>query len=68
MTTHSATASQDQIAALAHKIWEDEGRPEGRAEIHWQRAAAELASTAKVAVSKPAVSKVAAKKPAKSKA
>ena len=68
MSVHQSHASNEKIAALAHKIWEDEGRPEGRAEIHWQRAAAELASTEKVVVSKPAVSKVAAKKPAKSKA
>jgi predicted flap endonuclease-1-like 5' DNA nuclease len=26
------------IRARAHQIWEDEGRPNGRHEIHWQRA------------------------------
>jgi ribosomal protein S13 len=26
------------IRARAHKIWEDEGRPEGRDKIHWLRA------------------------------
>jgi large subunit ribosomal protein L21 len=26
------------IRARAHQIWEDEGRPHGRHEIHWQRA------------------------------
>jgi hypothetical protein len=27
------------IAALAHRIWEEEGHPHGRAEQHWLRAA-----------------------------
>jgi predicted flap endonuclease-1-like 5' DNA nuclease len=26
------------IRARAHQIWEEEGRPDGRHEIHWQRA------------------------------
>jgi hypothetical protein len=28
----------DRIAALAHKFWEEEGHPEGRAEQHWLKA------------------------------
>ena len=32
----------DQIAARAFEIWVEEGRPEGRAEIHWLRAEREL--------------------------
>jgi Protein of unknown function (DUF2934) len=28
----------DRIAALAHKFWEEEGYPEGRAELHWLKA------------------------------
>ena len=33
-------ASRDQrIADLAYRIWEEDGRPEGRAEAHWLRAA-----------------------------
>jgi len=57
-------ADHSKIAALAHKFWEDEGRPDGQAEIHWQRAL--NAFTALEA--KPAVKKPAAKKPAKAKA
>jgi hypothetical protein len=30
--------SADRIRALAHKLWEQEGRPEGRADIHWRQA------------------------------
>lgn len=30
--------SEDAIRSIAHDIWEAEGRPEGRAELHWQRA------------------------------
>lgn len=26
------------IRARAHQIWEEEGRPNGRQDIHWQRA------------------------------
>jgi hypothetical protein len=37
-----APQNTDAISALAHKFWEDEGRPEGRAEAHWLRAVAEL--------------------------
>lgn len=28
----------EQIRALAHKLWEEDGRPEGRAEEHWMKA------------------------------
>jgi large subunit ribosomal protein L21 len=35
-------ATHDQIAALAYAIYEQEGRPDGRHEIHWQRAYMEL--------------------------
>jgi len=34
--------THDDIAALARKIWEEEGQPEGSAEKHWQRAEAEF--------------------------
>ncbi len=30
--------TETAIRARAHQIWEDEGRPNGRHEIHWQRA------------------------------
>jgi large subunit ribosomal protein L21 len=30
--------TEDTIRARAHGFWEAEGRPDGRAEIHWQRA------------------------------
>ncbi len=32
---------EEAIRALAYKFWEEEGRPEGRAESHWLRAVAE---------------------------
>jgi hypothetical protein len=31
-----------RIRQRAYEIWEDEGRPEGRARIHWLRAEAEF--------------------------
>ncbi len=35
--------TDDMIRARAHHIWEREGRPEGRADEHWQMARSELA-------------------------
>jgi Protein of unknown function (DUF2934) len=29
---------EKRIRGRAHRIWEEEGRPEGRAEIHWNMA------------------------------
>lgn len=34
--------TREKIARRAQTIWEEEGRPEGRAEEHWLRAEAEL--------------------------
>ena len=34
--------SHEQIAARAHRIWEQEGLPPGRAVEHWLRAEREL--------------------------
>lgn len=34
--------SEEQIAELAHKFWENEGQPEGKAEEHWARAQEQL--------------------------
>ena len=31
-------ATEEQIRALAHTIWEQEGRPEGKSEEHYYRA------------------------------
>lgn len=33
-----ADDTEARIRARAHKIWEQEGRPEGRAEDHWELA------------------------------
>ncbi len=52
MSTQLVPASEAQIAALAHQYWEEEGRPHGRHEIHWQRAYIALAKPAKT--TKPA--------------
>ena len=34
--------TEDQIRAVAHQIWIDEGKPDGRAEIHWEWALAKF--------------------------
>jgi hypothetical protein len=33
----------ERIRQRAYQLWEQEGRPEGRAESHWQQAEAEVA-------------------------
>jgi hypothetical protein len=39
-----AHSTQRQLVqALAHKIWEEEGRPEGRSALHWAEAERRLA-------------------------
>ena len=35
---NNVIAGRDQrIADLAYRLWEEDGRPEGRAEAHWLR-------------------------------
>ena len=34
---------EDRIRECAHRIWEDQGRPDGLAETHWRMAQEELA-------------------------
>jgi hypothetical protein len=66
MSIRQVTAKHDLIAALAHKFWEDEGRPEGRAEAHWLRATEVLAKAPEAPVSTAAIkAKAPAKKAAK---
>jgi predicted flap endonuclease-1-like 5' DNA nuclease len=43
--------NEDTIRALAHQRWIDEGKPDGRAEIHWQWALASLTASAERPVS-----------------
>jgi predicted flap endonuclease-1-like 5' DNA nuclease len=38
MNTQIKPEVESAIRARAHQIWEAEGRPDGRHEIHWQRA------------------------------
>jgi Protein of unknown function (DUF2934) len=66
MMTHANTAGRDQrITEIAHKIWEEEGRPEGRSEDHWARATASV--DAEALEPQPIAKKPAAKKAASTK-
>jgi hypothetical protein len=38
---------EESIRRRAYEIWEEEGRPEGRQDEHWARAAAEVAGLAR---------------------
>jgi hypothetical protein len=46
VNTHKIMApsefSDEQISEVAKRIWEEEGRPDGKAEDHWSRAKSEL--------------------------
>lgn len=33
---------EEEIARLAHQYYQEEGRPEGRAKEHWERAEGEI--------------------------
>jgi len=64
---------EPRIRERAHKIWESEGRPADRAEVHWSMASAEIAAEVPEAPAKPRVGKTAsatpkAEKPSKAKA
>jgi hypothetical protein len=63
-TAKSIANRDEQVAALAHSFWEQDGRPDGRAEEHWLRAAVLVDGEAapKAAAPKKAA---AAKKPKK---
>lgn len=63
-----ASDIEERIRARAHAIWEEEGRPEGRAEEHWARATREveagMAADAAEKTDAPAVRKPTTRKPA----
>jgi large subunit ribosomal protein L21 len=44
---------ESAIRASAYQIWEDEGRPDGRHELHWQRAYEAVAAVAPLKVATP---------------
>jgi hypothetical protein len=67
ITSNSQTppaVDEESVSALARKIWEDEGQPEGRAEEHWLKAE-EMLRESKAQTSQPSPSasqKIAPKK------
>jgi hypothetical protein len=42
MTQPRSQLREEEIAARAHKIWMQRGRPEGQADEHWSLACAQL--------------------------
>lgn len=44
---------ESAIRARAYQIWEEEGRPHGRHELHWQRAYEAIADVAPLTVAVP---------------
>lgn len=53
MPQHLLPEAEEAIRARAYQFWLDEGRPDGRAEIHWQRALASLAEQTAAAAAAP---------------
>ena len=51
--TAQQTPTHDEISARAHKIYETEGRPDGKAMQHWLQAEAQLINERKAQVNKP---------------
>jgi len=46
--------AEEAIRARAYQFWLEEGRPDGRADIHWQRALASLVSQPETVMAAPA--------------
>lgn len=60
---NNVIAGRDQrIADLAYRMWEEDGRPEGRAEAHWLRAAVLVDKAAPKAPAKKTLTKTPNKK------
>ena len=63
--THSLPQNhEERVRHFAHLIWEEEGRPDGRAEAHWIAAEQRLMQQDEIGtapIKKPAVRKAAAK-------
>jgi hypothetical protein len=58
----------EKVRQLAHQIWEDEGKPDGRAQEHWGRAEEMVRAALKAKPAKPkAETKPKAKAPPKPK-
>ena len=47
----NSVPTEDQIRAVAHQIWIDEGKPDGHDQIHWERALAKFRNAAPTDVS-----------------
>ena len=52
MPTPSSVQSEDRIRAIAYTLWLEEGRPEGRAEVHWSKAYELVNAEAQPAITK----------------
>ena len=54
MQQHIRPEAEEAIRARAYQFWLEEGRPHGRADIHWQRALASLVSQPETMMAAPA--------------
>jgi Protein of unknown function (DUF2934) len=62
LAMNNVFANRDQlIADMAYRLWEEEGRPQGKAEDHWLRAAVLVDDVKPAAAKKPAARKVISK-------
>jgi predicted flap endonuclease-1-like 5' DNA nuclease len=63
MNTHLKPETHAAIAARAYQIWEEEGRPHGRHDIHWQRAYEAIVQVAPVTLASAPAAKAPAAAP-----
>lgn len=54
MQQHILPEAEEAIRVRAYQFWLEEGRPHGRADIHWQRALASLVSQPETMMAAPA--------------
>ena len=67
MAAAKMSVAEELIREIAHKLWVEEGQPEGRAEMHWFKAIS-IANQQMAPKKKAATKKADAKSPAKSAA
>jgi Protein of unknown function (DUF2934) len=58
----SKSVTDELIAQIAYRLWEDDGQPHGRDQDHWHRAQEIAAAKATIAAKKTAAKKPAANK------
>ena len=62
MPTKSIQPTHEDITFCAYLLWEQAGRPHGRADVHWQQAEAQLLAAAQSTAKRKTAARAAAKR------